>query len=88
MIINAAEAYKAVLRELLLRAEDIEFYDFAVRDGLYEMALFTAWMRYDCYVDAVSGEVMGLSAQPMLLYSAEQHEAKFEFLRGTLNFTA
>ena len=39
-----------------------------MHDGLYEANLFTAWMHYECYVDAATSEVLGLNAEPMLLY--------------------
>lgn len=72
IIINAAEALKAVLNELHLNSTDVEFYDFKLEDSLYEMAVYTTWMRYTCYVDAETGEVVGLSSEPMLLHPTEQ----------------
>ena len=77
IIINAAEALKAVLNELHLNSTDVEFYDFKLEDSLYEMA-----------VDAETGEVVGLSSEPMLLHPTEQYDTKFEFLYGSLNFIA
>ena len=52
------------------------------------MVVYTTWMRYDCYVDAETGEVVGLSSEPMLLHPTEQYDTKFEFLHGSLNFIA
>lgn len=88
IIINASAAYKSVLAELHLCERDVEFYDVSLNDGLYEFAVFTAWMRYDCYVDAADGIVLGLSSQPMLLCSLDKHEGKFDYLRSGLDFTA
>ena len=86
IIINAAEALKAVLNELHLNSADVEFYDFKLEDSLYEMVVYTTWMRYTCYVDAETGEVVGLSSEPMLLHPTEQYDTKFEFLYSSLNF--
>ena len=88
IIINAAEALKAVLNELHLNSDDVEFYDVKLEDSLYEMVVYTTWMRYDCYVDTETGEVVGLSSEPMLLHPTEQYDRKFEFLYGSLNFIA
>ena len=88
IIINAAEALKVVLNELHLNSTDVEFYDFKLEDSLYEMAIYTTWMRYTCYVDAETGEVVGLSSESMLLHPTEQYDTKFEFLHSSLNFIA
>ncbi len=88
IIINAAETLKAVLNELHLNSDDVEFYDVKLEDSLYEMVVYTTWMRYDCYVDTETGEVVGLSSEPMLLHLTEQYDTKFEFLHGSLNFIA
>ena len=55
---------------------------------MYEATLFTAWMHYEGYVDAATGEVLGLNAEPMLLYSTDKHESKFEYLRDALRCSA
>lgn len=88
IIINAAEALKAVLNELHLSSTDVEFYEVKFEASLYEMTVYTTWMRYDCYVDAETGEVVGLSSVPMLLHPTEQYDTKFEFLNSSLNFIA
>ena len=36
------------------------------RDGeLYYISFSTSWLRYDCYVNAFSGEVVGCSFEPI-----------------------
>ena len=58
-------------------------------DGRYWELEFTAdELYYTCYVDAETGEVVGLSSEPMLLHPTEQYDTKFEFLYGSLNFIA
>ena len=34
-------------------------------DGLYEVTFESDWMRYDCYVDAIDGEVLGFDCEPL-----------------------
>ena len=87
-IINTSDAFQALLNELHLHGSDLEFYNIVLHNGLYEATLFTAWMHYEGYVDATTGEVLGLNAEPMLLYSTDKHESKFEYLRDTLRCSA
>lgn len=87
-IINTADAFQALLNELHLHDSELEFSNIVLRGGLYEASLFTAWMHYEGYVDAETGEVLGLNAEPMLLYSTDKHEGKFEYLRGALRCSA
>lgn len=88
IIINAAEARRAVLDELHLNYTEVEFYEVRYEDSLYEITVYTTWMRYDCYVDAETGEVVGIGSVPMLLHPTEQYDTKFEFLNSSLNFIA
>ena len=86
--INTAGAYRTILAELHLNDSDVEFSSITMHDGLYEANLFTAWMHYECYVDAATSEVLGLNAEPMLLYSTDKHDGKFEHLSSTLRHSA
>ena len=52
--INTASAYQTILAELHLNDSDVEFSNITMHDGLYEANLFTAWMHYECYVDAAT----------------------------------
>lgn len=52
--INTAGAYRTVLAELHLNDSDVEFSNITMHDGLYEANLFTAWMHYECCVDAAT----------------------------------
>ena len=76
--INTASAYQTILAELHLNDSDVEFSNITMHDGLYEANLFTAWMHYECYVDA----------EPMLLYSTDKYDGKFEHLSNTLRHSA
>ncbi len=86
--INTACAFQTVLTELHLRESDVELSHITMHDGLYEASLFTAWMHYACYVDAATGEVLGVSTEPMLLYTTDRHDGKYEHLRSTLRCSA
>lgn len=86
--INTARAYRTVLTELHLSDSDVEVSNIIMHDGLYEASLFTAWMHYECCMDAATGEVLGLNAEPMLLYSTDKHDGKFEHLTGSLRHSA
>ena len=33
-------------------------------DGLYEVTFESDWMRYDCFIDAYDGEVLGFDPEP------------------------
>ena len=65
--INTAGAYRTILAELHLNDSDVEFSSITMHDGLYEANLFTAWMHYECYVDAATSEVLGLNAEPLVV---------------------
>ena len=86
--INTASAYQTILAELHLNDSDVEFSSMTMHNGLYEATLFTAWMHYECYVDAATSEVLGLNAEPMLLYSTDKDGGKFEHLRDALRCSA
>lgn len=35
------------------------------QDGLYEFTVLTLYQKYDFYVDALSGEVLGVNSEPL-----------------------
>ena len=86
--INTAGAYRTILAELHLHDSDEELPHIPIHAGLYEANLFTAWMHYECYGDAATSEALGLNAEPMLLYSSDKHDGKFEHLSSTLRHSA
>lgn len=88
IITNSAAALNAVLAELHLRRDDIDFCKISLNDGLYEIKMLSAWVRYDCYVDSYTGVVLGIDTQPILCRTAEPHAARLEFLRSDSDFSA
>ncbi|MDD6089503.1 MAG: hypothetical protein SO014_01055 [Candidatus Limivicinus sp.] len=63
-LINKYEAIKAVISCTGLDTDDT--WVLLIRDdGEYiETVLRTGWMKYDCYVDRSSGEVVGIDSEP------------------------
>ena len=48
-----------------LRNREVLSADVSFSDNLYEVIIHSEWMDYDCYVDAATGEVPGLTATPL-----------------------
>lgn len=58
------EALKAVIDYISLDAEETRVLDVKT-DGEYcEVLLRTDWMKYDCYVELATGEVVGVDTEP------------------------
>ena len=65
---NAMNEKKALACALahagLEQSESRCLYSFC-RDGLYQIGLWTPYLKYEFYLDAVSGEVLGLDTEPI-----------------------
>lgn len=61
--------------EACLQRSDMIVDTLAREDGVYEISFHTAWMAYEVYVSADSGEVCGFSAQPRELRSVREQRA-------------
>ena len=48
-----------------LRNREVLSADVSFSDNLYEVIIHSEWMDYDCYVDAATGEVLGLQSAPV-----------------------
>lgn len=72
---TASGALHSAMEYAQLMTEDVRVTKLAVKDGLYEIALLTLCQRYEFYVDAANGEVLGVNAGPTLdlgaIYDAE-----------------
>ena len=63
--ITASEALSAALEYAGLSHEEA-MCTFTRRDaGLYELGFRTDWLKYDCYIDAQSAEVLGFNFEPI-----------------------
>lgn len=63
---TANEALRSAMEYAQLTTEDIRVMKLAATDGLYEIVLRTLSQMYEFYVDAASGEVLGINAEPAL----------------------
>ena len=64
-VINPQVAVAAAVLYGNLRDREALSADVSLADGLYEVLLHSEWMDYDCYVDAATGEVLGLQSAPV-----------------------
>lgn len=63
--ISSMAAKNAVMNELGLDGQEIYGLSVVRADGLYELRFCTDFTAYDCYADAVSGEVLGIDTRPI-----------------------
>lgn len=63
--ISSMAAMNAVMNELGLDGQEIYGLSVVRADGLYELRFCTDFAAYDCYADAVSGEVLGIDTRPI-----------------------
>ena len=76
---TANEALRSAMEYAQLTTEDIRVMKLAATDGLYEIVLRTLSQMYEFYVDAASGEVLGINAEPAL-----DHEAVYDDTSATV----
>jgi len=65
-LLNKNEALNAALTQADLTHEDVRLLSCRLDGNFYEMYLCTDWMRYVCYVGAVSGELVGIDYEPVI----------------------
>lgn len=65
-ILTAAEAYMHAIRYAGLENNDPVLFSAARNGGLYELVVRSNLQRYEFYVGAVSGDVLGISCEPVL----------------------
>ena len=76
-IISPAEALEAVCGYAGLGREELYGVKRSYDRGYYEISFCTDWQSYDCYVDAVTAEVAGLSASPIPPIAEETWTLRF-----------
>lgn len=62
--ISVFEAYKNAVAYAHLEENAPQCVMAELENGLYELEIRTVLMHYDFYVDAVTGEVMGMDSEP------------------------
>lgn len=65
-LLNKNEALNAALTQAYLNGEDVRLMSCRLSGNYYELNLCTDWMRYVCYVGAVSGELVGIDYVPVI----------------------
>ena len=63
--VPAAAALKAAAECAGVDTNEIIAEEVTLDNGYYEVRFTSDWMEYDCYVDAATGEVPGLTALPL-----------------------
>jgi hypothetical protein len=70
--LNTAVALTAAAKAVGAELSEITNETVTLVDGYYEVTFDTEWVRYDCYVDAVTGEVPGIMTEPVPFEDYEQ----------------
>lgn len=80
------EAVNAVLKETGLTPAQARFAQIDRADDVYHLFFRTDWMKYEAYVSAQSGEVLGLDMEPSI--DEGYVEPTYTFLLPQLALTA
>ena len=65
LIISPNRALERALQETGLDRQQVYRVRCTLDGGLYDIRFCTDWLRYQLYLDAESGEVLGLDTEPM-----------------------
>ena len=65
LIISPKQALETALQATGLDRELVYRVRCTLDSGLYDIRFCTDWLRYQLYLDAESGEVLGLDTEPM-----------------------
>ena len=63
-ILSSYEAYCIAVKEAGLEANSPVCTDITLDGSIYEISIKTLFLRYDFYVGALSGEVLGINFEP------------------------
>lgn len=61
---NESEMINAAIRELAIDNETVYIVSSETTDEYFEVVLWTEWLRYDCYIDRVTGDLLGVDTEP------------------------
>lgn len=81
-MLNKYEALRNVIDYLELDAENSRFFSIELEGNVYELQLRGEWMKYDCFVDALTGDVLGLDCEPYIDFEDYDGIACSEILNG------
>ena len=65
-IISISSAIQAAADYAGYALEDIRCTEKHYAGGLFAICFNTDWSRYDCFVDAATGEVLGFNSEPYI----------------------
>ena len=63
--LTAAVALSEAARSAGVDVSEIADEEITLDNGYYEIRFTSDWMEYDCYVDAATGEVPGITSMPL-----------------------
>ena len=84
--ISYLEAVNAVLKDTGLTPAQTRFAQIDREDDLYHLFFRTDWMKYEAYVSARSGQVLGIDREPSI--DEGYVEPTYTFLLPRLALTA
>ena len=63
--LTAAAALSEAARSAGVNESEITGEEITLDNGYYEVRFTSNWLQYDCYVDAATGEVPGITSMPL-----------------------
>ena len=63
--LTAAVALSEAARSAGVNTNEITDEEITLDNGYYEVRFTSDWLQYDCYVDAATGEVPGITSMPL-----------------------
>lgn len=63
--LTAAVALSEAARSAGVNTSEITDEEIMLDNGYYEVRFASNWLQYDCYVDAATGEVPGITTMPL-----------------------
>ena len=63
--LTAAVALSEAARSAGVNTNEITDEEITLNNGYYEVRFTSNWLQYDCYVDAATGEVPGITTMPL-----------------------
>lgn len=87
-LLNKTEALRAALEQAGLESANVRMLSCRLNGTCYEIELRSDWMRYECYVGCVSGELRGFNYEPSVDVEAIDGVRCDQILGGNVQFAA
>ena len=88
LIISPSRAMALALTETGLDCEQVFRVRCTLDGGLYDIRFCTDWLRYQLYLDAESGEILGLDTEPMGDAEVQDSQSSGVFRKIKVNIIA